>query len=149
MAKLPSVIDPFHEMFSLREDMERVFDSMIGRLSRDRTDAAWIPAVDVEETEDSIVARVEIPGMRKEDIKVKVVGNTLTISGERKSEVEQKTRTFHHVERSYGRFSRTLSLPAEVDSDAAHANYKAGVLELILPKTTKAKPREIAVKGED
>ncbi len=141
--------DPFREISSLRDEMERFFDSVSGRYPRERVETIWGPLVDVEETDSDITVRAELPGMNKDDIKVNVVGDVVTISGERKQEAEQKGRTFHRIERLYGKFQRSLTLPVEVESEKAKATYKNGVLELVLPKSARTKAREIAIKAED
>jgi HSP20 family protein len=141
--------DPFREISTMRDDMERLFDTMIGRYPRERTEGFWAPSVDVEETNDTVNIRAEVPGMNKEDIKVTVSEDTVTLSGERKQEAEQKDRTFHRIERVYGKFQRTIALPASVEGDQAKASYKAGVLELVLPKSPKTRAHEIQIKAED
>ncbi|MEO0073937.1 MAG: Hsp20/alpha crystallin family protein [candidate division WOR-3 bacterium] len=149
MAKNLSIWDPFREVASLREDMDRLFDSMIGRWPRERTETLWAPALDIEETKDEIIVRAELPGMKKEDIKVTLSGDTLSITGERKRESEEKGRTFYRVERAYGKFQRSVVLPAEVDGSKVKASYKAGVLELVMPKTEKEKAHEIQIQSAD
>lgn len=139
--------DPFSEVNSLREDMERLFDSVYGRYPRERAEISWAPPLDIEETDNSIIIRAEVPGMNKDDIKISLTGDTLCISGERRHAAEQKDKTFHRVERAYGRFMRTLVLPADVDGGKVKAGYKDGILELSLPKSEKAKPREIAIES--
>jgi HSP20 family protein len=136
-------------MSTMREDMERFFDSMLDRYPRERTQALWAPAVDVEETNEAMIIRAELPGMKREDIKVTVADDTVSISGERKYESEQKNRTFHRVERAYGSFQRTIVLPVGVQGDKAVAGYKSGVLELVLPKAEAVKAREIAIESKD
>ena len=136
--------DPMREVNSLRDDMDRLFDSMIGRYPTEHA-AVWAPALDVEETKEAVIVRTELPGMKKEDIKISVSGDELCISGERKHEAEDKGKTFHRIERAYGKFQRALVLPADVQGDKAKAAYKDGVLELTLPKSEKAKSHEIAV----
>jgi len=149
MARNLMTWDPFREMSTMREDMERLFDSMLGRYPREREQALWAPAVDVEETNDAMIIRAELPGMKREDIKVRVAEDAVTISGERKYETEQKDRTFHRVERAYGSFQRTIVLPVSVQGDKAAASYKSGVLELVMPKAERVKAREITVESED
>ncbi|HDQ99820.1 MAG TPA: Hsp20/alpha crystallin family protein [candidate division WOR-3 bacterium] len=139
--------DPFREVTSLRDDIERLFDSVYGRYPRERSEISWAPPLDIEETDTNIVIRAEIPGMKKDDIKISLTGDTLCISGERRHEAEQKEKTFHRIERAYGRFLRTLALPADVDGAKVKAGYKDGVLELTLPKSEKARSRDIAIEG--
>jgi HSP20 family protein len=138
--------DPFREMASLREEMDRVFDSLYGRYPRERAEISWAPPLDIEETENEITVRAEIPGMKKEDIKISLTGDTLIISGERRHEAEQKGKTYHRIERAYGRFMRTLVLPNDVQADKVKAAYGDGILELTMPKSEKAKVREISIE---
>ncbi|MEO0052870.1 MAG: Hsp20/alpha crystallin family protein [candidate division WOR-3 bacterium] len=149
MAKHLTTWDPFREMVSLRDELDRLFDSVFGRLPRERGETYWAPPLDIEETEDAIVVRTWLPGMNKEYIRVSLSGDTLTISGERKFESEKKNRTYYRQERIYGKFQRTVTLPAEVEGDKAKASYKAGVLELVLPKSEKSKAKEITIVAED
>jgi len=135
-------------MPSLRDDMDRLFDSVLGRHPSERSEMVWAPVLDVEETKESFVVRAELPGMKKEDIRISLVNDQLTISGERRHEAEEKGKTFHRIERAYGRFQRSLILPSDIQTDKAKAAYKDGVLELMLPKSEKAKAREIAIQTE-
>ncbi len=141
--------DPFRDVSTMREDMERLFDSMLSRYPRERVQAVWAPSIDVEETNDAMIIRVELPGMKREDIKVTVAEDTVTISGERRYESERKDRTFHRVERAYGSFQRAIALPVSVQGDKAEASYRAGVLELTLPKAERVKAREITIESKD
>lgn len=149
MAKHLTTWDPFREMVSLRDELDRLFDSVFGRLPRERSEVYWAPPMDIEETDDAIIVRAELPGMSKDDIKVTLSGDMLTISGERKQEAEKKGKTYYRVERAYGKFQRTVTLPCEVDGDRTKASYKAGVLELVLPKSEKSKAKEITIVAED
>ncbi len=149
MAKHLTSWDPFREMVSLRDELDRLFDSVFGRLPRERGETYWAPPLDIEETEDAIIVRAELPGMNKDDIKITLSGDTLTISGERKQESEKKGRTYYRIERAYGKFQRTVTLPTDVESDRTKASYKAGVLELVLPKSEKSRAREINIVAED
>lgn len=141
--------DPFKEISSLREEIDRLFDSFFGRKSfiaeREHT---FSPAIDVEETEDSFIIRAEVPGMKKEDIKVTVDENGILISGERKKEKEEKGKTYHRIEISYGKFKRYIPFPKEVQPEKAKAKCKDGILEIEVPKSEKAKPKEIEIKVE-
>jgi HSP20 family protein len=141
--------DPFRDVGTMREDMERLFDSMLSRYPRERVPAVWAPPIDVEETNDAMIIRAELPGMKREEIKVTVAEDTVTICGERKYESEQKNRKFHRVERAYGSFQRTIALPVSVQGDKTQASYKAGVLELVLPKAERIKAREITIEDKD
>lgn len=141
--------DPFREMTTMRDQMERLFDNMLVRYPRERAEAFWAPSVDVEETNEAVTVRAEIPGMNKEDIKVTVSDDVVLLSGERRHESDQKDKTYHRIERVYGKFQRTIGLPADVEGDKARASYKAGVLELVLPKSARAKAHEVQIKAED
>ena len=109
-------------------------------------DYTWTPRVDVHETEKEVLIDVEVPGLEKKDIKVEVKDNTLTISGERKSERKTESTQCCRVERHYGRFERTFGLPDTVRRDKVNAEYKNGVLTLSLPKTEKAIPKDIPIE---
>jgi HSP20 family protein len=143
---------PFSDIARWERDMERVFDDFLGRRLR----PVWgeppiglsIAAVDLYEEKDEIVAKTELPGVAKEDIQVNVTDHLLTIKGEKKREEETKEKNFYRSERSYGSFSRSIELPAEVQAEKARASFKNGVLELHLPKTEEAKKKEVKVKVE-
>jgi HSP20 family protein len=105
------------------------------------------PALDIGENKDAFVVKAEVPGCKAEDIDISVQGNTLTISGEKKHEEEKKEKGYYHVERSYGSFRRDLNLATEIDADKINAVCENGVLTLTLPKSEKAKPVKVEVKG--
>ncbi|KPK67267.1 hypothetical protein AMJ87_13620 [candidate division WOR_3 bacterium SM23_60] len=136
---------PFRDMLTLRDDMDRLFKSFFGQASEER-EGFWAPIVDIEEDNENILVNAELPGMKRDDIKVSVHGNTLSISGERKHEAETKDKTLHRIERSYGKFVRTISLPTDVKADKIKATYKDGVLTVSLPKPESAKPKQIDVE---
>jgi HSP20 family protein len=137
--------EPFRDMLSLRADMDRLFSSLFGHTPEER-EGFWAPVIDIEEDNENILVKAEIPGMKKDDIKVSVQGNMLNITGERKQESEAKNKTFHRVERTYGKFSRMITLPTDVDSDKVKASYKDGILNITLPKPESVKPRHIDVE---
>jgi len=110
------------------------------------TVADWMPTVDISETEGEYLIKAELPEVRKEDVKVTVENGVLTLQGERRQEKDEKGKRFHRVERSYGSFVRSFSLPESVDDGAVKAEYKDGVLNLHLPKSEKVKPKAIDVK---
>lgn len=136
---------PFRDMLTLRDDMDRLFKSFFGQAPEER-EGFWAPIVDIEEDNENIMVHAELPGMKKDDIRVSVHGNTLSISGERKHEAEIKDKTLHRIERSYGKFIRTISLPTDVKADKIMATYKDGVLTVSLPKPESAKPKQIDVE---
>jgi HSP20 family protein len=109
---------------------------------------AWVPPVDIIETADKdVIVRAELPDMKREDIKVTFENNVLTIEGERKFEKKDANETYHRVERGYGTFRRSFSLPATVDATKVEAEYKDGVLTVNLPRREESRPRQIAING--
>jgi HSP20 family protein len=141
--------DPFRELADVQERVNRVLGDFYGRRGEDDVmrRGAWIPAVDIyEDPNHELVIKAEIPDMRREDIDIRVENNTLTISGEKKLDNEVKDDQYHRVERAYGQFTRSFSLPATINTDKVSADYKNGVLSIRLPLREEAKPRQIQVK---
>jgi HSP20 family protein len=140
---------PFREVSRLRSEMDRLWDEYFGagRRALQPLEEPWLPAVDVSETGEKITVTAEIPGMEAKDIDISIVGDTLVIKGEKKSEKEEKEENYHMVERSYGSFSRSMKLPAAVDADKVDATYKNGVLTVVLPKKEEVKPKAIEIKA--
>jgi HSP20 family protein len=141
--------NPFREM----EDLQRRVESLFGLSPRrqDRDDLnftvnQWSPLVDIVEDEKEYLIKAELPEMKREDIRVSVENNLLTLRGERKFEQEEKDKKFHRVERAYGSFARSFSLPDEVDSAKVSAEFKDGVLKVHLPKSPNAKRKSVEVK---
>ena len=133
----PSVAWPtFGRLANLQDELDRLFESPL---------TGWAPALDVHEDKDSFSIRVELPGMRREDIEVSLQDGALVISGERKEEKVTEGTEVHRQERFYGRFSRALTLPSAVAGDKVKAQYKDGVLTVTLPKVEEAKPKQITV----
>lgn len=140
--------DPFRDLASMQERINRMFgDAYTRRYDDDLTQRGeWSPAVDIYETpSQEIVLKAELPGIAREDIDLRVENNTLTIRGERKPDTTIKQEQFHRVERSYGAFSRSFSLPSRIDTDKVRAEFKEGVLAITLPVKAEAKPRQIEV----
>lgn len=134
---------------SLRVQMDRLFDSFLGREPEPfAKNGDWLPMIDEIETPEEIVVKAELPGVEEKDISVALSDDKLVIQGERKGEKEEKTKHFHRLERSYGRFERVLPLPAAVDATKISANYHKGVLEVHLPKKPEAKPKQIKVTAK-
>jgi HSP20 family protein len=132
------------------EEWERRFDDLLGRpLWRlPVEEKSWMPAVDVFEKEDRFIVKAELPGMKEEDIDISVVGDTLSIKGEKKTETEVKEEDYYRCERSYGSFYRSIPIPSNVDANKIEASFDDGVLELVLPKSAKIKPKKIAVSAK-
>ncbi|NGZ04109.1 MAG: heat-shock protein Hsp20 [Nitrospira sp. WS238] len=141
--------DPFRELEEVSDRLNRVFARPATRAANGKETmivADWTPSVDISETEGEYQIKAEIPDVKKEDVKVTLEDGVLTIQGERKHEKEEKGKKYHRIERSYGSFVRTFSLPDVIDEDKVRAEFKEGVLNLSLPKSEKAKPKAIDVK---
>jgi HSP20 family protein len=141
---------PFREFERMRRDMDRFWDSFLEGGLRKRTEEGkeWFPSLDVAETKNDLVVKAEVPGMDAKNIDISLSDGMLTIKGEKKEEKEEKEADYHLVERSYGAFTRSIRLPAEVQGDKINATYKNGVLKITLPKSEEAKKKEIKIKVE-
>ena len=143
--------NPFREMEDMQRRMSSLFDwnplhrSALTGPEENLTVPEWAPLVDIAEDDKEYLIKVELPEVRKEDVKVTVEGGTLTITGERKAEKEEKGRRFHRVERYHGRFERSFSLPDDAESDHVKAEFKDGVLQVHLAKSEKTRPKQIEV----
>jgi HSP20 family protein len=139
--------EPFREYATLQDRINRVFRDSYRSASQDDslTTSSFAPAVDVYEDEHKLTLKIEVPGINEQDIDVRVENNTLTVHGERKIEKEEKEENYRRVERQYGRFTRTFTLPQIVDSENVSASYDKGVLNISLPKKAEAKPKQIKV----
>jgi len=138
--------EPFRELNTLQSRLIRLFEEQTrGGSEESLTAGAFVPAVDVYEDEHSIQLKLEVPGIDEKDLDIKVENNILTVSGERKFEKDEKEENFRRVERRYGSFVRSFTLPTTVDSEAITADYTAGVLKLRLAKRAEAKPKQIKV----
>lgn len=142
--------DPFRELEEIHNRLTGIFDRTPMRQDDKReaigATAQWAPVVDISEDDKSYTVKVELPEMKREDIKVSVENGVLAISGERKMEKEENGRRFHRVERSYGSFLRSFSLPDNADPNQVNAQYREGMLTVNVGKSEKAKPRSIEVK---
>ncbi|MBF0614483.1 MAG: Hsp20/alpha crystallin family protein [Magnetococcales bacterium] len=136
--------DPFRSFRALQGEINRLFERDLDDSSGMMTQ--WPLRVDIREDEHHILIKADVPGMEQKDISVNVDNGRLTIAGERKFEDEKHQESYHRIERAYGRFSRSFQLPGTTDVNAIQANYKNGVLEVMLPKREEAKPRAIQVK---
>jgi HSP20 family protein len=138
--------EPFREFTTLQDRMNRLFrDSFGDRREEALTTTSFAPAVDVYEDEHNVTLKFEVPGIEEKDIDVRIENNTLTVHGERKFEKEEKEENFRRVERQYGSFTRSFSLPNTVDTEGVQANYDKGVLKIKLAKKAEAKPKQIKV----
>lgn len=141
---------PLMDLVSMQDEMNRLFDDFFGRplVRTEWTEGVWSPSVDVSEDKDNVIVKTEMPGMKKEDVKISIQDNVLTLKGAKKQEKEEKDANYHRIERSYGSFCRSFALPTSVKADKVKASYKDGVLNITLPKTEEAKPKEIPVSIE-
>ncbi len=140
--------DPFRDLNILQDRMNRLFEDAgrgIRRSDEPASTTIWSPAVDIYETEGEIVVQAELPGMDRKDISLNLENNVLTIRGDRQFKKETKEDNYHRIERSYGGFSRSFSIPTTVDEDKIRADYKDGVLRIALPKKEQAKPKQIQI----
>jgi len=139
--------DPFRELEGIQARLNHLFGEAPTRVFDDeRFFANWTPPVDIQETEKEYVVKADLPDVKKEDVKVEIDEDVLTVEGERKQEKEEKTKHFHRTERAYGKFVRRFAMPTHVDGAAVKAEFKDGVLNVYLPKTEAARPKAIEVK---
>ena len=137
----------FGRLTDLRDEIDRLFEAPLDALTRgSQLLSGWTPALDVYEDKDNLYVKVELPGMKREDIEVSLHDGTLSISGERKNETKYEEADVYRSERFFGRFQRTVGLSAPVAADKVKAQYKDGILSVVLPKTEEAKPKFIDVK---
>lgn len=142
--------EPFRELSAMREAMNRLWDDTYHwpfRLANVDGEAA-VPAIDISESNDKIVVKAVMPGVKSEDLDINISGNTLTIKGETKEEHEDKNGKYYHRECYYGNFARSLTIPAGLNADKAEANLEDGVLTLSIPKAEELKPKAIKVKAK-
>jgi HSP20 family protein len=144
--------DPFKDMVTLREKMNRMFEDVFtGRTEegKDRASSTWAPSVDIFETEKELVLTAEIPGVDEKDIEIKIEDNTLSLKGERKFEKETKEENYHRIERSYGSFFRAFALPHTIDPEKIQATHENGVLKITMPKREERQPRKVKIVKPD
>lgn len=150
MARGLRILDPWRDFGSLQERINRMFDDTMRALYPQEGEefgrGAWMPAVDIRETEDGYIVKADLPGLKKEDIQIDLKDSTLTLKGEKKFEEKVSKDNYIRTERAYGTFVRSFTLPHNVDAEKIKASYKDGVLELTLPKKEEAKPKQIKVE---
>ncbi len=142
--------EPMREVITLRDAMDRLFDEAFTRpwSGRDGTSGAYTPAIDMYQTENDVVVKAAVPGMKPEDVQINVTGDTLTIKGESDESHETKEKSYHIRERRWGTFERSIPLPTLISADKARAEFENGVLTITLPKAEEVKPKTIAVKAK-
>jgi HSP20 family protein len=139
--------DPYREFRGLADRFSRAMSGTPARRDEEMSLGTWLPPVDIAEDKDRLVLTAELPGFQKDQIEVQLEGGVLTLRGERKFEDEKNGRNFHRVERSYGQFVRSFTLPNNVDRENVKANFANGLLEIMIPKREEAKPRQIQISA--
>lgn len=137
--------DTYSGLSGLQEQVNRLFESSFSRRADNSALTSWAPAVDIFETENELVVKADLPEVNEKDIDVRVENNMLTVRGERKFEEKTEKENYLRVERTYGTFSRSFSLPNTVNNEAIKADYKNGVLTVTLPKRAESKPKQVKV----
>ena len=137
--------EPFGGMTSAQRELDRLLRGIFSPSEGEVSTRTWAPPVDIYEDGDNLVLKAELPGLSPDEVQVRVENNTLYLKGERKFDKEVKEQNYHRVERSYGTFTRTFTLPNSVDADKVAANFKDGVLTLTMPKKEEAKPKTIKI----
>ena len=139
--------DPFRELRSLQDEMTRLFTGVMPANREEMTHGAWAPSVDIYEDTNRLILEAELPGMSREDFDISVENNVITLKGERKFEKKTEGDNYHRVERSYGTFTRSFTLPQTVTAEGATADFENGVLRVALPKREETKARKIEISG--
>jgi len=139
--------DPFRDVVALQNRVNSLLRDFNSEGENPLTAASFVPAVDIYEDPQKVVLKLEVPGIEEKDLDVRVENNTLTVKGERKFDKEEKEENFHRIERRYGSFYRSFTLPSTVDTESIQANYNAGVLKVELKKKAEAQPKQIKVNA--
>ena len=142
---------PTRDIASIREEMNRLFDnffSSVPERGRSLLEGEWAPSLDVAETDEEVIVTAELPGIKQEEVDITIADNVLTLKGEKKEEKEEKKKNYHRIERTYGSFQRSVSLPTGVQADKAKATYKDGILNITVPKVEESKPKQIKIDVE-
>jgi HSP20 family protein len=137
--------DPGREVDSLQSEVNRLFDTFFGGRPTNGGVRRWVPPMDLVETDDHLVLRADLPGVDSDDVNIEVKDGVLTVSGERKTEHEERADGFYRVERAFGGFSRSMSLPQQVDAEQISASFDKGVLEVRIPKPEERKPHRVEI----
>lgn len=141
--------DPFRELRGLQDEVNRLFTTSFSRNDNEQMSrGSWLPSVDISETRNEIVIEAELAGLKPEDVEISIDNNTLTLRGERRLDKKEQNDNYHRVERSYGSFTRSFTLPRTVSSDEANAEFNHGVLKVTLPKREETKARKIEIKSD-
>jgi HSP20 family protein len=138
--------EPARELDSLQGEVNRLFDNFFGSPGNNRA-RRWVPAMDLVETDDALVLNADLPGLDRDDLSIEIKDGVLTVSGERKAEHTENAGGYYRVERAFGSFSRSLSLPEGVDADQVSADFSNGVLEVRIPKPEERQPHRVEISG--
>jgi HSP20 family protein len=140
--------DPFRDVVTLRDKMNRLFEDAVTARGgeKDMITGSWSPAVDIYETEHELVLTAEVPGIDEKDIEIRIGDNTLSIKGERKFEKETREENYHRIERAYGSFYRSFSLPGTIDQEHIEARHEGGVLKIHMPKKPESQPKKVRIR---
>jgi HSP20 family protein len=141
--------DPFQDLFSIQNEMNQLFNRFFGQQPRpgEPGQRPWAPLLDIAERKDAYLVTVEVPGVKPEDLDITLEGGVLTVQGERRFQQEATEQRWHRVERGYGAFRRSITLPSQVRADAIEASYQDGVLHVTVPKAEAAMPKRIEVRA--
>ena len=142
---------PRRDLVSIRDEVNHLFDNFFTGWPEPRKgllEGEWAPSIDVTETNGDITVTAELPGVKQEEVDIAIADDVLTLKGEKKEEKEVKEKNYHRIERSYGRFQRSVGLPTGVQADKAKATYKDGILRITVPKVEEAKPKQIKIDVE-
>ena len=145
--------NPSRELLNVEREFNKLFNSISGRFglmdssdTEEYENAVWMPLTDISEDKDNFILKLDLPGVNKDDVKISFTDGQLNISGERKQEKETKDSKFHRVERAYGKYFRSFTLPSKIKDDKIEAEFKDGQLIITVPKAEEAKPKEISIK---
>lgn len=140
--------DPFRDLLSIQDRMNKLFEQTLSRSRAEEgiAPSTWTPAVDIYETPEAIVLQADLPGLRREDIDIQIQDNTLALRGERRFAKDVREENYLRIERAYGAFQRSFTLPATIQQENIRAVFRDGILELTLPKAEEAKPKKIAIE---
>ncbi len=140
--------DPFRDLLSIQDRMNKLFEQTLSRSRAEEgiAPSTWTPAVDIYETPEAIVLQADLPGLRREDIDIQIRDDTLTLRGERRFAKDVHEESYLRIERAYGAFHRSFTLPATIQQEKIRAVFRDGILELTLPKAEEAKPKKIAIE---
>jgi len=139
--------DPFRDLVTIRDKMNRMFEDAVTQRGEEKelVSSSWAPSVDIYEDESQLVLTAEVPGLTEKDVEIKIEDNVLSLQGERKLEKETRQENYHRIERAYGSFYRSFTLPNYIDQDKIRAEHENGVVKITMPKKSELKPRKVKI----